>query len=156
MAPTLTRNHFIYNTPFTIPQRVSTASPDVLLENKRFLEVLTTISGTLLLATSTSSLWDPLAHKATNTATSATRSSIRHRIMTNDAFAPPTSWTRLIFTRHPAGTLPAVSFVKPSGWVDGHPASSKFNLFEASSRKSSMPLRATRNSGRALRSHHCR
>jgi phospholipase C len=28
------------------------------------------------------------------------------------------------------GQLPAVSFVKPSGWVDGHPASSKLNLFE--------------------------
>jgi phospholipase C len=28
------------------------------------------------------------------------------------------------------GTLPAVSFVKPSGLVDGHPASSKLNLFE--------------------------
>ena len=28
------------------------------------------------------------------------------------------------------GDLPAVSFVKPSGWVDGHPASSKLNLFE--------------------------
>jgi phospholipase C len=29
------------------------------------------------------------------------------------------------------GTLPAVSYVKPDGWLDGHPASSKFNLFEA-------------------------
>jgi len=28
------------------------------------------------------------------------------------------------------GKLPAVSFVKPSGFVDGHPASSKLNLFE--------------------------
>ena len=28
------------------------------------------------------------------------------------------------------GSLPAVSFVKPSGWVDGHPASSKWDLFE--------------------------
>ena len=28
------------------------------------------------------------------------------------------------------GVLPAVSFVKPSGLVDGHPASSKLNLFE--------------------------
>jgi phospholipase C len=28
------------------------------------------------------------------------------------------------------GTLPAVSIVKPSGYVDGHPASSKLNLFE--------------------------
>lgn len=28
------------------------------------------------------------------------------------------------------GTLPAVSYVKPSGLVDGHPASSKLILFE--------------------------
>ncbi len=28
------------------------------------------------------------------------------------------------------GTLPAVSIVKPSGYTDGHPASSKLNLFE--------------------------
>jgi phospholipase C len=28
------------------------------------------------------------------------------------------------------GTLPAVSFVKPSGLVDGHPADSKLDLFE--------------------------
>src|SRR6185437_8591293 len=34
-----------------------------------------------------------------------------------------------------AGTLPAVSFVKPSGWVDGHPASSKLDLFEGFSKK---------------------
>ena len=27
-------------------------------------------------------------------------------------------------------SLPEVSYVKPSGWVDGHPASSKWNLFE--------------------------
>jgi phospholipase C len=29
-----------------------------------------------------------------------------------------------------SGDLPAVSFVKPSGYVDGHPASSKLDLFE--------------------------
>ena len=28
------------------------------------------------------------------------------------------------------GTLPAVSIVKPSGYVDGHPSSSKLDLFE--------------------------
>jgi phospholipase C len=33
------------------------------------------------------------------------------------------------------GTLPAVSFVKPSGLVDGHPASSKLDLFEGFSKK---------------------
>jgi phospholipase C len=31
--------------------------------------------------------------------------------------------------------LPAVSFVKPSGWVDGHPASSKWDLFEGFTQK---------------------
>jgi phospholipase C len=29
-----------------------------------------------------------------------------------------------------SGKLPAVSYVKPSGWLDGHPASSKLDLFE--------------------------
>lgn len=33
------------------------------------------------------------------------------------------------------GTLPAVSFVKPGGLLDGHPESSKFGLFEAFTRK---------------------
>jgi phospholipase C len=33
------------------------------------------------------------------------------------------------------GTLPAVSFVKPSGIVDGHPASSKLDLFEGFTKK---------------------
>ncbi len=32
-------------------------------------------------------------------------------------------------------TLPAVSIVKPSGYVDGHPASSKLNLFEGFAKK---------------------
>jgi phospholipase C len=34
-----------------------------------------------------------------------------------------------------SGTLPAVSFVKPSGLVDGHPNSSKLNLFEGFTKK---------------------
>ncbi|MGP0072414.1 MAG: alkaline phosphatase family protein [Bryobacteraceae bacterium] len=33
------------------------------------------------------------------------------------------------------GTLPAISFVKPSGLVDGHPASSKLDLFEGFTQK---------------------
>jgi phospholipase C len=35
-------------------------------------------------------------------------------------------------TKH---SLPAVSFVKPSGYTDGHPASSKLNLFEGFAKK---------------------
>ena len=39
-------------------------------------------------------------------------------------------------------TLPAVSFVKPDGFADGHPASSKFDLFEAMLRKTVDGLKA--------------
>jgi phospholipase C len=35
-----------------------------------------------------------------------------------------------LYTAIRNGTLPAVSYVKPDGWLDGHPASSKLNLFE--------------------------
>jgi len=35
------------------------------------------------------------------------------------------------FNQLESGDLPAVSFVKPDSFVDGHPASSKFDLFEA-------------------------
>jgi phospholipase C len=36
-----------------------------------------------------------------------------------------------LFTDLASGTLPAVSYVKPDGTMDGHPASSKWSLFEA-------------------------
>jgi phospholipase C len=41
------------------------------------------------------------------------------------------------------GTLPAVSYVKPSGFVDGHPASSKLNLFEGFVKKIVHLVKAT-------------
>jgi phospholipase C len=40
-----------------------------------------------------------------------------------------------LYTDIQKGTLPAVSYVKPSGWVDGHPASSKWDLFEGYTKK---------------------
>ena len=36
-----------------------------------------------------------------------------------------------LFTDLTDGTLPAVSYVKPDGAIDGHPASSKWGIFEA-------------------------
>jgi phospholipase C len=42
------------------------------------------------------------------------------------------------------GTLPAVSFVKPDGLLDGHPASSKFDLFEGMVKKIMDHLTANR------------
>jgi phospholipase C len=43
--------------------------------------------------------------------------------------------TANLYTDIANGTLPAVSFVKPSGLVDGHPSSSKLELFEGFSKK---------------------
>ena len=43
--------------------------------------------------------------------------------------------TANLYTAITAGTLPSVSFVKPSGLVDGHPASSKLELFEGFAQK---------------------
>jgi len=43
--------------------------------------------------------------------------------------------TKDLYADIASGTLPAVSFVKPSGLVDGHPASSKLDLFEGFSKK---------------------
>ena len=49
--------------------------------------------------------------------------------------------TSQLYTDIQNGTLPAVSFVKPSGLNDGHPASSKWNIFEAFTRKILVLLR---------------
>jgi phospholipase C len=43
--------------------------------------------------------------------------------------------TENLYSDIKAGTLPAVSIVKPSGLVDGHPASSKLDLFEGFTKK---------------------
>jgi phospholipase C len=58
------------------------------------------------------------------------------QIMANDAVrtAHLVDTTEL-YTDIQKGTLPAVTYVKPSGWVDGHPASSKWNLFEGFTKK---------------------
>jgi phospholipase C len=52
-------------------------------------------------------------------------------IMTNDAVRTAhIQDTTNLYSDIQNGTLPAVSFAKPSGWVDGHPASSKIDLLE--------------------------
>jgi phospholipase C len=47
-----------------------------------------------------------------------------------------------LYTDLQNGTLPAVSFVKPDGLNDGHPASSKFSIYEAFVRKILTELRS--------------
>jgi len=53
------------------------------------------------------------------------------QIMANDAVRTShIKDTTDLYADIASGDLPAVSFVKPSGWVDGHPASSKWDLYE--------------------------
>jgi phospholipase C len=51
-------------------------------------------------------------------------------VMTNPAMRANLQDTENLYAAIANGTLPAVSYVKPSGWADGHPASSKIDLFE--------------------------
>ena len=51
-------------------------------------------------------------------------------IMTSASGRAHNQDTSVLYDAIAKGTLPAVSFVKPDGWLDGHPASSKLNLFE--------------------------
>jgi phospholipase C len=51
-------------------------------------------------------------------------------IMTNPASRANLQDTTALYTAIKHGNLPAVSYVKPDGWLDGHPASSKLILFE--------------------------
>jgi phospholipase C len=51
-------------------------------------------------------------------------------IMTSASSRANLQDTTVLYQAIENGSLPAVSFVKPDGWLDGHPASSKLNLFE--------------------------
>ncbi len=57
------------------------------------------------------------------------------RIMTNPAQRGNIHGIYQFYSDIAMNRLPAVSIVKPDGWVDGHPASSKFELFEDFTRK---------------------
>ena len=56
-------------------------------------------------------------------------------IMTNPELRRNLQGVRELYDDISKGTLPAVAIVKPSLYLDGHPASSKFSLFEAFCRK---------------------
>ena len=57
------------------------------------------------------------------------------QIMTNPDLRQNNQDIQNLYSDIQDGTLPAVSIVKPDGYLDGHPASSKLDLFEAFSKK---------------------
>jgi phospholipase C len=123
-------DHFIYNTPFTIPPTSQRSIADVLLENnvswKSYNDQWNAYLGDKYqlnygtvgaLSDQYCNICNPFQYQTQIMTNDSIRTS--HIVDTTDLYADIKN-----------GTLPAVSFVKPSGWVDGHPASSKFDLFE--------------------------
>jgi phospholipase C len=118
------------NTPFTIPGTTQASIGDVLLANNVSWK-------------SYSDQWDryltdkyqvnygkvgPLSDQYCNICNGF---QYQKQIMTNAAVRTAhLTDTDELYKDIKNGKLPAVSFVKPSGWVDGHPASSKWNLYE--------------------------
>ena len=123
-------DHYVYNTPFTIPGTTQHSIADVLLAhnvswksyNDQWNQYLTDKYelnyGTV----------GPNSDQYCNICNPF---QYQKQIMTNDAIRTEhIKDTTDLYADIANGTLPAVSFVKPSGWVDGHPASSKWNLYE--------------------------
>ena len=126
---------FKYNTPFTIPPTSQKSIADVMLDHHVSWK-------------SYNDQWNPyLTDKyQLNYGTVGPNSDqycnicnpfqYETSIMTNDEVRTKHIVdTTELYSDIQNGTLPAVSYVKPSGWVDGHPASSKFDLFEGFTRK---------------------
>jgi len=126
---------FKYNTPFTIPPTNQRSIANVLLENniswksyndqwKQYLTDKYQLNYGTVGPNSDQycNICNPFQYQTSIMTNDAVRTA--HIVDTTD-----------LYTDIQNGTLPAVSYVKPSGWVDGHPASSKFDLFEGFTRK---------------------
>ena len=134
-------DHFIYNTPFTIPPTSQRSIADVLLENHVSWKSYNDQWNPYALGQPNATPPVPADKYQLNYGTVGALSDqycnicngfqYQTQIMTNAAIRTEHIKDTLdLYADIKAGTLPAVSFVKPSGWVDGHPASSKFELFE--------------------------
>src|SRR5262245_7347709 len=76
-----------------------------------------------------------LCKSAGRTATSATLNPMRRPLWATPHSAAHIQHCTDFLAAGDNGTLPGVSFVKPDGLMDGHPASSKFDLFEGMLKK---------------------
>jgi phospholipase C len=128
-------DHNSNNNPFTIPGTTQRSIADVLLENHVSWK-------------SYNDQWSSYLHDkyqlnyGTVGPTSDQYCNIcnpfqyQKQIMTNPAIRTAhITDTDELYRDIRSGNLPAGSFVKPSGWVDGHPASSKWDLFEGFTKK---------------------
>jgi len=123
-------DHYVYNTPFTIPPTSQRSIADVLLENnvswKSYNDQWNAYLGDKYQLN-----YGTVGAQSDQYCNICNPFQYQTQIMTNDAIRTAHIVDTVdLYSDIKNGTLPAVSFVKPSGWVDGHPASSKFDLFE--------------------------
>ena len=123
-------DHYEFNTPFTIPPTSQRSIADVLLENnvswKSYNDQWNAYLGDKYQLN-----YGAVGAKSDQYCNICNPFQYQTQIMMSDAIRTAHIVdTTDLYSDIANGTLPAVSFVKPSGWVDGHPASSKFDLFE--------------------------
>jgi len=129
------------NTPFTIPGTTQRSIGDVLLENnvswKSYNDQWNQYAGLNGFPGDKYQLnYGTVGPNSDQYCNICNGFHYQKQIMTDDAIRNAHIKDTLdLYADIANGTLPAVSFVKPSGWVDGHPASSKWNLFEGFAKK---------------------
>lgn len=124
------------NTPFTIPGTTQRSIGDVLLENnvswKSYNDQWNQYAGLNGFPGDKYQLnYGTVGPNSDQYCNICNGFHYQKQIMTNEAIRTAhIKDTTDLYADIANGTLPAVSFVKPSGWVDGHPASSKWDLYE--------------------------
>ncbi|HXC48265.1 MAG TPA: alkaline phosphatase family protein [Candidatus Sulfotelmatobacter sp.] len=118
------------NTPFTIPPTSQRSIGDVLLENhvswKSYNDQWNAYLGDKYQLN-----YGTVGPNSDQYCNICNGFHYQTQIMANDAVRTAhIKDTTDLYADIASGDLPAVSFVKPSGWVDGHPASSKWDLYE--------------------------
>ncbi|HUL32558.1 MAG TPA: alkaline phosphatase family protein [Candidatus Eisenbacteria bacterium] len=123
-------DHYVYNTPFTIPPTSQRSIGDVLLENKISWKGYND-QWNAYLTDKYELNYGTVGPNSDQYCNICNGFQYQTQIMGNDEVRNDhLKDTEELYNDIASGNLPAVSFVKPSGWVDGHPASSKWNLYE--------------------------
>ena len=126
----------VANTPFTIPPTSQRSIGDVLLENnvswKSYNDQWNQYAGVNGFPGDKYQInYGTVGPNSDQYCNICNGSHYQTQIMANDAVRNAhIKDTTDLYADIASGDLPAVSFVKPSGWVDGHPASSKWDLYE--------------------------
>ncbi len=123
-------DHYVYNTPFTIPPSSVRNIGDALLEKNVSWKYYGDQFNTYL-ADKYQLNYGVVGTASDQYCNICNFFQYSTSIMTNAAVRTAHLKDTIdLYQDIKNGTLPAVSFVKPSGWTDGHPASSKLDLFE--------------------------